>query len=175
VAVAAGALAIDLDAVLGDTRPLWEAWLEDLARRSRVDVTGLPSDRGAAAAELDRRAGSWQPLLERFAADHAPVHLRPNPEANAALRGLHAAGVRLGAFTDAPAALASVAVAHLGVGRRLEAVETGTDALARLLTLLGPGAEVVRSRTVLLVQSDAWSRRSSATGSSTPSSSGSTA
>jgi phosphoglycolate phosphatase-like HAD superfamily hydrolase len=138
------ALALDFDAVLGDTRPLWRAWLEDLARRARVDVE-LPADRVAAAAVLDGVVGNWRVLLERFAEEHAPVHLRPSAEVNAALRSLSADGVRLGAFTDAPEPLARVAAAQLGVARRLEALETGPGAEERLLERLGPGARVVRS------------------------------
>jgi hypothetical protein len=56
------ALAIELDGVLGDTRPLWRDWLEDAARRYRsiapLDPSALPEDRAAAAAELDRWAVS---------------------------------------------------------------------------------------------------------------------
>jgi len=143
-----GALALDLDAVLGDTRPLWRAWLEDVARRARVDVE-LPEDRVAAAAALDRALGNWRALLERFAEDRAPVHLRPSAEVNAALRRLASEGVRLGAFTDAPEPLARVAAAQLGVARRLEALEAGADALERLLERLGRDAAVVRSRSEL--------------------------
>ena len=138
------AVALDLDAVLGDTRPLWHAWLEDAGRRARVDLD-LSEDRGAAAAVLDERLGNWPALLERFAEDHAPVYLRARPEVNEALRGLRAAGARLGAYTDAPEPLARVALAHLGAGRLLDAVETGPGALDRLLEILGPDAAVVRS------------------------------
>jgi phosphoglycolate phosphatase-like HAD superfamily hydrolase len=139
-----GALALDFDAVLGDTRPLWRAWLEDVARRARVEVE-LPEDRAAATAVLDGALGNWRVLLERFAEEHAPVHLRPSAEVNAALRRLEADGVRLGAFTDAPEPLARVAAAQLGVGRRLEALEAGPGALERLLERLGPDARIVRS------------------------------
>jgi phosphoglycolate phosphatase-like HAD superfamily hydrolase len=142
------ALALDFDAVLGDTRPLWDAWLEDVTRRAHVDVE-VPADRAAAAAVLDGALGNWPALLERFAEDRAPVHLRPNAEVNATLRRLAAAGVRLGAFTDAPEPLARVAAAQLGVARRLEALETGAGALERLLAGLGPDTQVVRSRAEL--------------------------
>ena len=138
------ALALDFDAVLGDTRPLWRAWLEDLSRRARVDVE-LPADRAAAAKVLDGVVGNWRALLERFAEEHAPIHLRPSAEVNATLRRLSADGVRLGAFTDAPEPLARVAAAQLGVARRLEALEAGPGAEERLLERLGPGARVVRS------------------------------
>ena len=147
-------LALDLDGVLGDTRPLWRAWLDDAARRFRaiaeLDVAALPADRVEAAAELDRWAaagvGDWRAALERFAADHAPVYLRPDADVAAVLRRLRAAGVALGAFTDAPEPLATVALAHLGALRRLAAVESGDGALGRLLARLGSDARVVRTR-----------------------------
>ncbi len=128
------ALAIDLDAVLGDTRPLWEAWLEDVSRRARVDP-----------ARLDEELPNWRTLLERFAEDRAPVYLRPNAQAAAALRRLQAEGVRLGVFTEAPEELARIAVAQLGAARRIEALEAGPGALERLLARLGPDARVVRT------------------------------
>jgi len=148
------ALALDLDLVLGDTRPLWLAWLDDAARRFRsiaeLSPEALPADRGAAARELDRWAeagvGDWRSLLERFAEDRAPLHLRPDGETSAALRRLAAAGTRLGVFTDAPEPLARIALLTLGVRRRLEAVETGDGALERLLERLGGDAEVIRAR-----------------------------
>lgn len=135
------ALALDLDAVLADTRPLWDAWLEDAARRARVELD-VPADRTAAAAVLDERLGDWRPLLERFAADRAPVHFRPRADTSALLRRLQAAGTRLGVFTDAPRELAEVALAHVGAARRIEVVGT----LDEVLTTLGEGAVVVRSR-----------------------------
>lgn len=144
------AVAVDLDGALGDTRGLWRAFLADTARRFRaiaaLDVDGLPEDRGAAAAELDawasRGIGDWRPALVRFAEDHAPLYLRPSAGASAALRALAARGVRLGVYTDAPEALARVAIAHLGAARRVELVETGAGARERLLERLGPGAPV---------------------------------
>lgn len=126
------AVALDLD-VLGDTTPLWEAFLADVSRRAHVDP-----------ARLEEELPNWRVLLERFAEDHAPVYLRPSAPATAALRRLHSEGVRLGAFTDAPAELARVALAHLGGSRRIEALEAGPGALERLLERL-PGARVVRT------------------------------
>lgn len=140
-------IAVEVDSVLGDTRPLWRAWLEDLARRSRVDIEGLPEDRRAAASELDRRIGNWRALLERFAEDHAPVYLRPDAEVSATLRRLHAAGVRVVAVTDAPEPLARVALAHLGATRRLETIVPEPP----------PDAVMVRSREELLLESRRWS------------------
>lgn len=143
------AVAIDLDGVLGDTRPLWRDWLEDVTRRLRLEAR--PSeDPASAVEELDRSVGNWGQLLERFASDHAPVYLRPNAEVSAALRRLHAAGVRLGAFTDVPEPLGRVAAAQLGAARRLEALEAGPDALDRLLDRLGRDARVVRTRQELV-------------------------
>jgi phosphoglycolate phosphatase-like HAD superfamily hydrolase len=143
-------VALDLDGVLGDTVPLWRDWLADVGRRLRIDVVRLPDDRAAAADELDRVAGNWRVLLERFAEERAPVYLRPNADVSAALRRLHGAGAALGAFTDAPEPLARVALAQLGAGRRLTAVETGAGALDRLRLRFGGGTEVVRTREELL-------------------------
>lgn len=130
------AAAIDLDAVLGDTAPLWRAWLEDASRRFRVELS---------RETLDERLPNWRPLLERFAEEHAAVYLRPRGDANGALRRLKAEGVRLGAFTSAPEPLARVAALQLGAARRLDALEAGPGALERLLAELGPDAVVVRS------------------------------
>ena len=58
------AVAVELGA-LGDTEPLWRDWLEDAARRYRVDV-------GA----LDEQLPNWRPLLERFAEERAPACAR---------------------------------------------------------------------------------------------------
>jgi phosphoglycolate phosphatase-like HAD superfamily hydrolase len=151
-------VALDLDAVLGDTRPLWEAWLEDAARRYRsiaaLEPDALPRDRGAAAEELDRWAergiGDWRGSLARFAEDHAPLYLRPDGDANAALRELLVRGARLGVFTDAPEPLGRVALAQLGAARRLEAAEFGAGARERLLAALGQDAVVIGSRDELL-------------------------
>ena len=135
-------IALDLDAVLGDTRPLWRDWLEDAARRARVPLESVPEDRIEAAAVLDRELGDWRPLLERFAADRGPLHFRPRPETGAALRRLHAAGTRIGVFTDAPRELAEIALAHLGVARRIDVVGTPADVRAEL----GDGTRFLHSR-----------------------------
>ena len=128
------AVAIELDTVLGDTRPLYDAWLEDVSWRAQVDPL-----------RLDEELPNWRVLLERFAEDHAPVYLRPSAPATSALRRLQASGVRIGVFTDAPDELARVAVAHLGAARRIEALEAGPGALERLLERLGPGTRTVRA------------------------------
>jgi len=135
------ALALDLDGVLADTRPLWDAWLEDAARRARVELE-VPADREAAAAVLDEVLGAWRPLLARFAADRAPLWIRPRPETNATLRGLAASGARIGVFSDAPLELAEIALAHAGAARHVEAVGT----LAEVQAALGGEATVVTTR-----------------------------
>ena len=127
------ALALSLDGVLGDTTPLWNAFLTDVSRRAHVDP-----------ARLEEELPNWRALLERFAEDHAPVYLRPSAPATAALRRLQAEGVRVGVFTDAPEELARIALAHLGAARRIEALEAGPGALERLLELM-PDARVVRT------------------------------
>jgi phosphoglycolate phosphatase-like HAD superfamily hydrolase len=139
------ALALDLDAVLADTRPLWNDWLEDAARRARVELGDVPEDRIAAVPVLDDRLGDWRPLLERFAADRAPVYFRPHAETSALLRRLQSAGTRIGVFTDAPRELAAIALAHVGAARRADAVGTLDDVLAAL----GTGATVVHTRAEL--------------------------
>jgi phosphoglycolate phosphatase-like HAD superfamily hydrolase len=140
-------LAIDLDGALGDTRPLWEDWLVSAELLLGIDASALPRDRGAAAAELDRRgAGNWRALLERFGEERAPVYLRRDPAASSALRSLAASGREIGVFTDAPEPLALVALEHLGARRRITTVETGTGALERALARLGDGTIVIRSR-----------------------------
>lgn len=146
------AVAVDLDGALGDTRPLWDAFLADASRRFasivELDVGSLPPDRGTAAAELDRWAehgiGDWRSALTRFAEDHAPVYLRPSAQAASALRRLAGEDARIGVFTDAPLELALVALAQLGAARRVELVEAGTGSRERLLALLGTAAVVIR-------------------------------
>lgn len=140
------AVAIDLDGALGDTRPLWSAWLASAGALLGVDPEALPADRGEAAAELDRRgAGNWRALLERFSEERAPVYLRRDAAAAAALRTLAERDRAIGVFTDAPEPLARVALAQLGADRRVSALETGDRALERLLARLGPDTLVIRT------------------------------
>ena len=151
------ALAIDLEA-LGDTRALWRDFLEDAARRftsiAELDPETLSRDRAVAGQELDRWAargvGDWRAALARFAEDRAPVYLRPSGDVSAAVRSLAAAGCRLGVFTDAPEPLAQIALAHLGLARRIDALEAGAGARERLLERLGRDARVVATRAELL-------------------------
>jgi phosphoglycolate phosphatase-like HAD superfamily hydrolase len=152
------AVALDLDGALGDTRPLWREFLADAARRfaaiAPLEPDQLPPDRAEAAAELDRWAaqgvGDWRGALTRFAEERAPVFLRPNSEASAALRALAAAGYRIGVFTDAPDELARVALSQLGAARRVEVVETGAGASERLLKRFGRKAVIAASREELV-------------------------
>jgi phosphoglycolate phosphatase-like HAD superfamily hydrolase len=130
------AYALDLDRVLADTRPLWDAWLEDAARRARVELD-VPDDREAAAVVLDEALGDWRPLLARFASDRAPLFVRPRADTNNALRRLAASGARIGVFSDAPRELAEIALAHAGAARQVEVVGTLTEVRAAL------GAEIV--------------------------------
>jgi phosphoglycolate phosphatase-like HAD superfamily hydrolase len=134
-------LALDLDGVLADTRPLWDAWLEDAARRARVELD-VPADREAAAAVLDETLGDWRPLLARFAADRAPLWIRPRPDTNAALRRLASAGAQIGVFSDAPHELVEIALAHAGAARQVAVVGT----LDEVMAALGRDAIVVRLR-----------------------------
>jgi phosphoglycolate phosphatase-like HAD superfamily hydrolase len=134
-------IALDLDGVLADTRPLWDAWLEDAARRARVELD-VPEDREAAAAVLDEALGDWRPLLSRFAADRAPLWIRPRADTNSALRRLAAAGARIGVFSDAPRELVEIALAHAGAARQVEVV----GSLAEVKAELGEEMIVVGSR-----------------------------
>lgn len=144
-------VAIDLDAALGDTRPLWSDWLTSAEVVLGIDPGALPADRGEAAAELDRRgAGNWRILLERFSEDRAPVYLRRDAAVSASLRALVGSGSEIGVFTDAPEPLARIALAQLGAARRIFMLETGTGALERLLARLGADPILVRSRAELL-------------------------
>ncbi|HEX5029016.1 MAG TPA: hypothetical protein VFV56_09410 [Gaiellaceae bacterium] len=143
-------LAIDLDA-LGDTKPLWDAWLGSVQDVLAIDPDALPADRGAAAAVLDESgAGNWRSLLERFSEDHAGAYLRRDAATSAVLRSLAASGVSIGVFTDAPEQLAQVALAQLGATRRVSALESGAGSLDRLRETLGVDAVVVRTRDDLL-------------------------
>jgi phosphoglycolate phosphatase-like HAD superfamily hydrolase len=139
--VAGLTFALDLDGVLADTRPLWEAWLEDAARRARVELD-VPEDREAAAVVLDEVLGDWRPLLARFAGDRASLWFRPRADTNNALRRLAAAGTRIGVYTDAPRELADIALAHAGAARQVEVVGT----LAEVRSELGENVVVVKSR-----------------------------
>src|SRR5438552_13237914 len=119
------AVALELG-VIGDTTPLWEAFLADVSRRAHVDPE-----------RLEEQLPNWRALLERFAEDHAPVYLRPSAPVTSALRRLKAEGAVVGVFTELPEELARVALAHLGAARRIDRLECGDDAEERLLAALG--------------------------------------
>jgi phosphoglycolate phosphatase-like HAD superfamily hydrolase len=145
------AVAIDLDGALADTTRLWRDWLDTAAPLLGFDASALPEDRVEAAARLDELgAGNWRSLLERFAEERVPLYVRRDPESSSALRSLAVAGAQVGVFTDAPEALARVALAHLGANRRIAALETGKDARRRLLQRLGDDAAVVRTHDELV-------------------------
>ena len=133
------AVAVDLD-VLGDVGPLWRAWLEDAARRARVEELD--------PARLDEQLPNWRGLLQHFAEDHAPVYLRPSAPVTGALRRLQLEGASIGVFTEYPEELARLALAHLGASRRVGELVCGEGAEERLLALLGP-ARVVRTASEL--------------------------
>lgn len=140
-------VAIDLDGALGDTRALWSDWLASAATVLGVRAEGLPADRGEAAAELDRLgAGNWRTLLARFSEERAPVYLRRDAAAGAALRALAESGCEIGVFSDAPERLARIALVQLGADRRVTVLEVGDGALDRLRERLGADAVVVRTR-----------------------------
>jgi len=132
------AVAIEL-AALGDTDPLWRAWLDDAGRRFRVDVTSL-----------DEQLPNWRQLLQRFAEERAPVYFRRDAEVTAALRRLHDRGARMAVFTAVPEELARIALEHLGGAQRVEALEAGPGAQERALARLGGAATVVRTRDELI-------------------------
>jgi phosphoglycolate phosphatase-like HAD superfamily hydrolase len=132
------AVAVDL-AALGDVEPLWRDWLDDAARRFRVDVSAL-----------DEQLPNWRPLLERFAEERAPVYLRRDAEVTGALRRLNASGVRVGVYGDAPEELTRIALSHLGADGRVDVVDTGAGSRDRVVAALGDGAVVVETRAELV-------------------------
>jgi phosphoglycolate phosphatase-like HAD superfamily hydrolase len=137
-AAAVKAVAIGLPA-LGDVEPLWRDWLDDAARRFRVDVS-----------ELDEQLPNWPQLLERFAEERAPVYFRRDADVTRTLRDLNAAGVRIGVFSERPEALTRIALSHLGADGRVDVVEAGNGARERLLAQLGDGAVVVETHAELV-------------------------
>ncbi len=150
------AVAIDLDGVLGDTRRLWDDWLTDAGHLLGVDSSTLPVDRGEAASLLDSGGGNWRTLLARFAEDRAPVYLRRDADTSAVLRRLAESGTLVGVFSDAPSELVATALSQLGAARRVDALETGSGALDRLLATLGHGTVVVRTRGGLRRAAAVW-------------------
>ena len=134
--------------------PRSRRWI--LRRSPRI---AAPRPRSSTAGPSEG-VGDWRGALERFAEDRAPVHFRPSADAATALRALAATGRRLGVYTDAPAELAAVALAHLGAGRRVELVESGAGARERLLAELGPETAVAASREDLVRISESGGEKS---------------
>jgi phosphoglycolate phosphatase-like HAD superfamily hydrolase len=66
------------------------------------------------------------------------------------LRGLQAAGVRIGVFGDPPEGLTRIALSHLGADGRVDLVESGMGARERLLEKLGDDVTVVQTRAQLV-------------------------
>jgi phosphoglycolate phosphatase-like HAD superfamily hydrolase len=141
---------------LGDTDGLFTAAVAHIARKlgrvKPLDADSLPADRPGKLRALDEWAGAdidWRGELIRFYEDHIPLHLRPNPGLNAALRALQARGVRIGCWSDGPEEAARIVVHHLGLARRVEAIAAGgREAAARLVADLGaaPAEAVVVTR-----------------------------
>ncbi len=141
---------------LGDTDGLFTAAVAHIARKlgrvKPLDAEALPADRAGTLRALDEWAGSdidWRGELIRFYEDHIPLHLRPSPGLNAALRTLQARGVRIGCWSAGPEEAARIVVHHLGLARRVEAIAAGGgEAAARLASDLGaaPAETVVVTR-----------------------------
>jgi phosphoglycolate phosphatase-like HAD superfamily hydrolase len=141
---------------LGDTDGLFTAAVTHIARKlgrvTPLDADALPADRPGKLRALDEWAGSdldWRGELIRFYEDHIPLHLRPNPGLNAALRALQTRGVRIGCWSPGPEQAATIVIHHLGLSRLVEAVGAGgPEAAARLAAALGasPAETVVVTR-----------------------------
>jgi phosphoglycolate phosphatase-like HAD superfamily hydrolase len=137
---------------LGDTDGLFAAAVAHIARKlgrvKPLDADALPADRAGKLRALDEWAGAdidWRGELIRFYEDHIPLHLRPNPGLNGALRALRARGVRIGCWSAGPDEAARIVVHHLGLSRGIEAIAAGGgDAAAQLAADLGaPATETV--------------------------------
>jgi phosphoglycolate phosphatase-like HAD superfamily hydrolase len=121
---------------LADTDELFAGAVAHIARRlgrvKPIDPATLPQGRSQVIAALDAWAGSeaetWRNELARFYEDHIPVHLRPDPALNAALRRLQAGGVRLACWSPGPEQAAGIVVHHLGLGRRIDRIGIGGSA-----------------------------------------------
>jgi phosphoglycolate phosphatase-like HAD superfamily hydrolase len=137
---------------LGDTDGLFAAAVAHIARKlgrvKPLDADALPADRAGKLRALDEWAGAdidWRGELIRFYEDHIPLHLRPNPGLNGALRALRARGVRIGCWSAGPDEAARIVVHHHGLSRGIEAIAAGGgDAAAQLAADLGaPATETV--------------------------------
>ena len=151
---------------LSDADGLFAAAVEHVGRKlgraKPLDLDALPSSRAETVAALDAWAGDdvdWRGELTRYYEDHIPLHLRPNPALNAALRQLGARGVRIGLWSPGPEEAARIVIHHVGLGRRVEAVQVGgsADLAQRLAAELGAAAA-----DALLVSADAGERQAAA-------------
>ena len=149
-------LVILTEGALAPTEALWQAAVEHLAQKlgrvTPLDAADVPAKRPEAIAYLDAWAGEdasrWRLELRRFADDHVPVYVRPDPDRNAAVRGLRARGVSVACWSPGPAELAEPLLHHLGLARRVEPLvcDAGPDALTGLLS----GLDAAASEAVLV-------------------------
>jgi phosphoglycolate phosphatase-like HAD superfamily hydrolase len=135
---------------LPDADGLFAAAVAHIARKlGRVKplaAADLPADRAGTVTALDEWAGTdidWRGELIRYYEDHIPLHLRPSPSLNAALRRLQARGVRIAWWSAGPEEAARIVIHHLGLGRRVEAIGVGgsADVAERLAGELGTTAD----------------------------------
>ena len=149
-------LVILTEGALAPTEALWQAAVEHLAQKlgrvTPLDAAAVPAERPQAIAYLDAWAGDeasrWRLELRRFADDHVPVYVRPDPDRNAAVRALAARSVRVACWSPGPAELAEPLLHHLGMARRVDPLvcDAGPDALAQLLA----GLDVAAGEAVLV-------------------------
>jgi phosphoglycolate phosphatase len=151
---------------LPDADGLFTAAVEHIGRKlgraKPLDVAALPPGRAETVSALDAWAGDdvdWRGELTRYYEDHIPLHLRPSPALNAALRQLSARGVRIGLWSPGPEEAARVVVHHVGLGRRVEAIQVGgsADLAGRLAAELGAAPA-----DALLVSADVGERAAAA-------------
>jgi phosphoglycolate phosphatase-like HAD superfamily hydrolase len=143
---------------LADTDDLFAAAVAHVVRKlgrvKPLDPGTLPQARSQMLPALELWAGSdvdtWRLELARFYEDHIPVHLRPDPALNAALRRLQTAGIRLACWSAGPDELARIVVHHLGLGRRIERIGVGESAEVAVLL----ADELAPSRDQALVVAD---------------------
>jgi phosphoglycolate phosphatase-like HAD superfamily hydrolase len=121
--------------VLADTDELFAAALAHIVRKlgrvKPLDPGTLPQARAQTLTALDAWAGSeidWRLELARYYEDHIPLHLRPDPALNAALRRLQTARIALACWSVGPAETARIVVHHLGLGRRIGRIGVGGSA-----------------------------------------------
>src|SRR4051812_35496473 len=145
------------DDALAPAGRLWSDAVDHLARKlGRVvplDPAAVPGRRADAVAYLDewagQEAGNWRTEVERFVEGHVPVYVRPDPELNAVIRQLAAAGPRLAVWSPGPDEALHGLVHFLGVERRLQAAvasptpldavrATGVEAAEALLVSATP-------------------------------------